>query len=96
MSPSDSPSLLRFIRRTNEGMQRPPIFEADDGHDYVLKLDTMDPDFPAAELGAAGLAVALDIPLPEYRLLSVPEALLDVLASTGDSDLVEFGESFAR
>ena len=53
MTRFDSPSLLRFNRRTNEGMQRPPIIEADDGHAYVLRLDTADPDFPTAELVAA-------------------------------------------
>jgi hypothetical protein len=47
-----APSLRRFIRRALEGIQRPPIFEADDGHEYVLKLDSLDRDFPAAESSA--------------------------------------------
>src|SRR5690606_7408264 len=92
----DRPSILRFVRRTNEGMQRPPIFEADDGHSYVLKLDTADPDFPAAELVAATLGVALGVPIPEHRVLWVPDPLADVLVSTADPDLSEFGESSAR
>jgi hypothetical protein len=92
----EHPELIRFLRRATEGVQRPPIFEADDGHTYVLKLDTMDRDFPAAELVGAGLAGALTVPSPPYRVLRASGLLVDVLMSTGDPDLREFGESFAR
>lgn len=92
----EHPSLLRFIRRTNEGMQRPPVFEADDGFEYVLKLDVADPDFPAAELVAAGLAGPLGIPLPPYRVLAVSEVLSGALVATADADMVEFAQSFLR
>ena len=66
MTSTPRPQLRRFIERTKEGMQRPSIFEASDGHDYVLKLDTDDRDFPAVEMVAAGLARALNVPLPHY------------------------------
>lgn len=89
-------TLRRYVRRTNEGMQRPPIFEADDGFEYVLKLDTADADFPAAELVAAGLAVALDVPLPAFGVLTVPDLLTKAFLGTGDADHVEFAESFQR
>lgn len=90
------PSLRRFVCRTLEGMQRPPVFEADDGHGYVLKLDTADRDFPAAELVAAGLATAFAMPLPAYRVLQAPEVLIQAYIATGDPDHVEFAESFRR
>lgn len=96
MPESPPTTLRRFNRRTNEGMQRPPIFEADDGHDYVLKLDTADVDFPAAELVAAGLAVAFEVPLPAFRVLSAPPALVQAFTATRDPDHVEFAESFER
>lgn len=96
MTPPSRPHLTRFIRRAVEGMQRPPIFEADDGHEYVLKLDTLDPDFPAAELVGAMLGRAFDVPQPQFLVLNAPKALVDLLASTGDADLAEFAASFAR
>lgn len=90
------PSIMRFLRRTDEGMQRPPIFEADDGHDYVLKLDYDDPDFPAAELVAAHLALALGVPLPAFEVLAVPEGFAEALVASEDPDLTQFGASFQR
>lgn len=77
-------------------MQRPPIFEADDGYLYVLKLDTLDRDFPAAELVGAHLADALDVPQAPFAVLGVPPVLSSALAETGDPDLVEFAASFER
>lgn len=88
------PSLRRFVRRAVEGMQRPPLFEADDGHTWVLKLSTLDRDFPVAELVAAHLARALDVPMPAFAVLDVPPALAEFFAATGDPDLVEFVASF--
>lgn len=96
MPPPSQPELLRYVRRAEEGMQRPPIFEADDGHAYVLKLDIADRDFPAAELVAAGLATAFGVPLPPYRVPTASDVLVELLRSTGDADLREFGDSFAR
>lgn len=96
MPEHDQPALRRFVRRTNEGMQRPPVFEAADGFEYVLKLDVADPDFPAAELVAAGLASACGVLLPVYRVLGVPAALIGALLASGDTDLVEFAQSFQR
>ncbi len=90
------PSLRRFVRRAAEGMQRPPIFEADDGHEYVLKLDTLDRDFPAAELVGAYLAAALGVPQPPFAVLDVPEVLAEAFAASEDPDLTEFAESFQR
>jgi hypothetical protein len=90
------PNLIRFVRRTAEGVQRPPIFEADDGHEYVLKLDTADADFPAAELVAANLALSLGVSLPAFRVLTASDVLIDLLQGTGDPDLAEFCESFKR
>jgi hypothetical protein len=90
------PQLRRFVRRTLEGMQRPPIFEADDRHEYVLKLDSHDRDFPAAELVAAHLAVAFGVPLPPFAVLDAPALLTAALSGSGDSDCTEFAESFTR
>ena len=89
-----APSLRRFIRRAVEGMQRPPLFEADDGGTWVLKLSSLDRDFPVAELVAAHLARALDVPMPAFAVLDVPPALTAVFAATGDPDLAEFAASF--
>lgn len=77
-------------------MQRPPIFEADDGFEYVLKLDTADADFPAAELVGAGLAMMFNVPLPTFAVLTAPDALTGAFLATGDADHVEFAESFQR
>lgn len=96
MSAPARPALRRFVRRTTEGMQRPPIFEADDSFEYVLKLDTADRDFPAAELVAAGLARAFGVPVAPFAVLAAPELLIRSFLATGDPDLVEFGESFKR
>ncbi|MEZ4320536.1 MAG: HipA family kinase [Myxococcota bacterium] len=93
---TDRPTLVRFIERTTEGMQRPPIFEASDGHRYVLKLDTADADFPIAELVAAELAVALDVRLPAFEILDAPEPLVEAFIASGDRDHREFAESFRR
>ena len=60
-------------------MQRPPIFEADDGNLYVLKLDSMDPDFPVSELISAGLASHFGVLIPPFDVLYVPEALCDAM-----------------
>ncbi len=93
---TDRPTLVRFIERTTEGMQRPPIFEASDGHSYVLKLDTADEDFPAVELVAAGLARAFNVRLPHFETLEVPDPLVKAFMASGDRDHVEFAESFVR
>lgn len=95
-SSPDQPELRRFVRRTLEGIQRPPVFEADDGHEYVLKLDAEYPDFPVAELVSAELASAFEVPLPAFRVLVAPDALTEAMLATGDRDLVSFGESFRR
>ena len=96
--PSDEDRVIRWEgpRRALEGVQRPPIFEADDGHEYVLKLDSLDPDFPAAELVSAHLATAFGVPQPHYAVLRVDRVLVDAMAETGDPDLVEFSDSFYR
>jgi hypothetical protein len=91
-----APRLQRYVRRTVEGMHLPPVFEADDGHEYVLKLDTLDSDFPVAEIVAAVLADALCIPLPHWGLLQAPDVLTEALQTSGVPFLVEFGMSFAR
>lgn len=96
MDSTDRPELRRFIERTKEGMQRPPIFEASDGHRYVLKLDTADADFPVAELVSAHLANALGVRLPRYEVLDTPEILVDAFLASGDRDLGEFATSFTR
>jgi hypothetical protein len=92
----ERPHLIRFLERAKEGMQQPPIFEASDHHRYVLKLDTMLREFPAIEMVGAGLARAFEVPLPAYGVLDAPTVLVDALLSSGDSDYVEFAESFAR
>jgi hypothetical protein len=96
MTTREAPALRRFVRRAVEGMQRPPIFEADDESMYVLKLDTMDRDFPAAELVGAMLARAFDVPQPRFEVLRVPDFLVEFMVSTEDPDLAEFAASFTR
>lgn len=96
MPPADLPRLQRFVRRTVEGVQRPPVFEADDGHEYVLKLDNHDEDFPAAELVAAQLAGPLGVAIPPFAILAAPAELTAAFNATGDPDLVEFAQSFER
>jgi len=96
MPPATHPQLRRFVRRTVEGVQRPPVFEADDGYEYVLKLDNHDVDFPAAELVAAQLAGPLTVSIPPFAVLAAPAALTNAFADTGDPDLIEFAESFDR
>jgi hypothetical protein len=92
----ERPALGRFVRRAVEGMQRPPIFEADDGSMYVLKLDTLDRDFPAAELVGAMLARAFGVPQPPFGVMRAPEKLVELLESTEDPELSEFAASFKR
>ncbi|MEQ1564036.1 MAG: HipA family kinase [Myxococcota bacterium] len=95
MSP-EPPVLQRFVRRTREGVQRPPVFEASDGYEYVLKLDEHDPDFPIAEVVAASLAPSLSVPVPSFERLGCPDPLLDALRATGDGELGSFAASFER
>lgn len=93
---SERPALRRYIRRMLEGAHRPPLFEADDGHQYVLKLDTLDADFPVVELVAAHLAAALAVPLPAFVVAEAPPGLTGALKASGDPDLLEFAAAFER
>lgn len=88
--------IRRFIARTVEGAQRPPRFEASDGHEYVLKLDTHDPDFPVAELVSAHLGHVLSVTIPPFEVLAVPEPMPEAFDASGDVDLKEFATSFLR
>lgn len=92
----DPVEIRRFIRRAEEGIQRPPLFEASDGHTYVLKLDTHERGFPAAEILGAHLAGPLDVQAPAFELLTVPDALLELTRSLGEAGHTEFADSWAR
>lgn len=88
--------LGRFVRRTERGAQRPPVFETADGVEYVIKLDQDAPDFPAAELVAAELAVSFEVPVPEFAVIDCPAELLVAMTASGDDEFIGFSESFRR
>lgn len=94
--PDARPTLCRFVRRTRKGSQRPPVFEATDGANYVIKLDQDAPDFPAAELVAAELARSFGVPIPAFAVIDCPEELLEAMTASGDAELTGFAESFRR
>ncbi|MBK7755208.1 MAG: hypothetical protein IPI35_02085 [Deltaproteobacteria bacterium] len=81
--------LLRVERRMVEGAHRPPLVLASDGHRYVLKLGSQDPDFPVSELIAAGLGSRLGVPMPAYAVLEAEPGLLNLLEALGDDDALE-------
>ena len=72
-----------------EGAHRPPLILASDGHRYVLKLGSQDPDFPACELIAAGLAGPLGVPIPPYTVLEAEPSLLSFFEDLGGDDARE-------
>lgn len=72
-----------------EGAHRPPLVLASDGHRYVLKLGSQDPDFPVSELIAAGLGSRLGVPMPAYAVLEAEPGLLHLLEALGDDDALE-------
>lgn len=81
----------RVLRRMHEGVHRPPLVEADDGHLYVLKTASMEPDFPACELVASCLAEDMRVATPEIALVEIPDQLRILLDALGDEwrDLVD-------
>lgn len=87
--------LQRFLRRAEEGMQKPPVFEADDETEWVLKLDQEDPDFPVAELIGASIAPFFGVQTPAYAVATVPAELTDALAELG-GEQASFAQSFRR
>lgn len=77
-------TMRRAIRRVTEGVHRPPLVEASDGHQYVLKLGNRDADFPACELIAAQMAPAFGVEVPPFVLVQVPEPLRFGLSLMGE------------
>ncbi len=73
--------VRRLIRRMREGAHQPPLVLADDGHEYVLKLGHLDPDFPVCELLGSILAGSMGVLTPPVARVRVPDQMLSLVAS---------------
>lgn len=76
-------TITRSRRRAEEGVHRPPVVRASDGHDYVLKLGNRDPDFPACELVAAVLAPSFGVEVPPFALIELTSGFRILAAVLG-------------
>src|SRR5690606_24016214 len=66
-------TATRYVLPMREGGSLPAIVDADDGRQYVLKFRGagQGPKALIAELIAAGLGTALDLPVPPYAVVDM-------------------------
>lgn len=77
------PHLRRYIRTAEQGSTEPPIFEADDGHHYLVKGGHgLMPDH-LAEYLAFLLAPAFTVPTPPVVRVRVPPSLVEATRFAG-------------
>lgn len=72
------PNVTEIIRRINEGSTQPHLCMCDDGQLYILKSrPSMPPRDLLAEYISACLADNIGLPLPEFKIVYVPEQLVE-------------------
>lgn len=72
------PNVIEIVRRINEGSTQPFLCKCDDGLLYVLKSKpSMPPKNLLAEFIAGCLAQCVGLPLPEFKVVYVPEDLVE-------------------
>ncbi|EMO5719499.1 TPA: hypothetical protein I3599_000674 [Enterobacter cloacae] len=72
------PNVVEVIRRINEGSTKPFLCKCDDGRLYVLKSKpSMPPKNLLAEFISACLANDVGLPLPDFKIVYVPEELVE-------------------
>ena len=77
-SNSAIPNVVEVIRRINEGSTQPFLCKCDDGQLYVLKSKpSMPPKNLLAEFISACLANDIGLPLPDFKIVFVPEELIE-------------------
>jgi len=77
---NDVPYVVEIIRRINEGSTQPYLCKCDDGKLYVLKSKpSMPPKNLLAEFISGCLADDIGLPLPEFKVVFVPEELVEYM-----------------
>ena len=72
------PNVVEIIRRINEGSTQPYLCRCDDGNLYILKSrPSMPPRNLLAEFISGCLANDIGLPLPEFKVVFVPEELVE-------------------
>ncbi|HBW3235567.1 TPA: HipA family kinase [Klebsiella pneumoniae] len=72
------PHVIEIIRRINEGSTQPFLCKCDDGKLYVLKSKpSMPPKNLVAEFVAGCLASDIGLPIPDFKVVFVPEELIE-------------------
>lgn len=72
------PNVVEIIRPMNEGSTRPYLCKCDDGFMYVLKSKpSMTQKNLLSELISGCLAKSIGLPLPEFKIVFVPEELVE-------------------
>ncbi|WP_419963028.1 HipA family kinase [Pantoea vagans] len=74
------PNVIEIIRRINEGSTQPYLCKCDDGRLYVLKSKpSMPPRNLLAEFISGCLADDIGLPLPDFKIVFVPEELIEYM-----------------
>jgi hypothetical protein len=74
------PNVIEVIRRLNEGSTQPYLCKCDDGRLYVLKSKpSMPPRNLLAEFISGCLADDIGLPIPEFKIVFVPEELVEYM-----------------
>ena len=74
----EPPNVIEIIRRINEGSTQPYLCKCDDGNLYVLKSrPSMPPKNLLAEYISGCLALEIGLPLPDFKIVFVPEELVE-------------------
>lgn len=72
------PNVIEIIRRINEGSTKPYLCKCDDGQLYILKSKpSMPPKNLLAEFISGCLASDIGLPLPDFKIVFVPEELVE-------------------
>lgn len=74
----EPPNVIEIVRRINEGSTQPYLCKCDDGNLYVLKSrPSMPPRNLLAEYISGRLAESIGLPLPDFKIVFVPEELVE-------------------
>lgn len=77
--------VTEIVRRLDQGMTRPFLVRAEDDALYVAKGRETTQRGLIAEWICAHLAKALELPIPDFTLLDVPQELLEALDNEGNA-----------
>lgn len=77
--------VTEIVRRLDQGMTRPFLVRAEDDALYVAKGRETTQRGLIAEWVCAHLAKALELPIPDFALLDVPQELLEALDNEGNA-----------